>query len=188
MPSVNSQNIITVLPQYINIIRGQQWNATITLHKNYVGNTIDIGASTNVIVEYVNSNNTIFKTQSKSGGNLIYGGSNTDNKNKISLSLSGTETLGLPLEDNNVNGEVLIRVKVTQQISEVTLPLLKVGNIYDAGDQIGDVVASRYSIPSTVYSVKHAGVNYNNTTPAQGELVFNSDIPSQISRFKIALK
>ena len=130
MPSVNSQNIISVLPQYINIIRGQQWNATITLHKNYVGNTIDIGSSSNVIIEFVNSNNAIFKTQSKANGNLVYGNSNTDGRNQISLSLTGSETLGLPLEANNVNGEVWVRVKVTQQISEVTLPLLKLGNIY----------------------------------------------------------
>lgn len=91
MPSVNSQNIITVLPQYINIIRGQQWNATITLHKNYVGNTIDIGASANVVIEYVNSNNAIFKTQSKSAANLVYGNSTSDARNQISLSLTGTE-------------------------------------------------------------------------------------------------
>ena len=137
MPSVNSQNIIAVLPSTINIIRGQQWNASITLHKNYVGNTIDIGASSEVKVEFVNTNNSIFKTLTKTGGTLIYGASNTDDRNKISLELTGSETLALPLEDDNVSGEVWVRVRVTESISEVVLPLLKLGQVYDAGDQIG---------------------------------------------------
>ena len=39
MPNVNSQGIIAVSPEIINIIRGQQANVTITLHKDFVGTT-----------------------------------------------------------------------------------------------------------------------------------------------------
>ena len=86
MPSVNSQGIIAVVPQYINIIRGQQANFTVTLHKNYVGNMINIGAITEVVAEYVNTDNQIFKTQSKTAGTLTYGAANGDTQNQISIS------------------------------------------------------------------------------------------------------
>ena len=70
MPNVNSQGIIAVSPEIINIIRGQQANVTITLHKDFVGNGITIGAITDVVVEYVNTDNQVFKTQSKQNANL----------------------------------------------------------------------------------------------------------------------
>lgn len=189
MPSVNSQGIIAVVPQYINIIRGQQANITVTLHKNYVGNLINIGAITEVVAEYVNTDNQIFKTQSKTASTLTYGAANGDTQNQISIELSASETAALPLEDNNVNGEVWVRFKVTEGISEVVLPILKLGNVYDAGDTIGDIVASRYGVPSTVYSVAGADLTYyNNNNPTQGQIIFNSDLPDQVTRFKIALK
>ena len=131
MPSVNSQGIIAVVPQYINIIRGQQANFTVSLHKNYVGNAINIGAITEVVAEYVNTNNQIFKTESKSAGTLTYGAANGDTQNQISIALTPSETAALPLEDNNVNGECWVRFKVTEGVSEVVLPILKIGNVYD---------------------------------------------------------
>ena len=162
MPSVNSQGIIVVSPQFINIIRGQQANITISLHKNYVGNSINIGAITEVVAEYVNTDNQIFKTETKTGGTLTFGAANGDTQNQISIGLTPSETAALPLEDNNVNGECWVRLKVTEGISEVVLPILKLGNVYDAGDTIGDIVASRYGVPSTVYSVAGASLNYFN--------------------------
>ena len=189
MPNVNSQGIIAVSPEIINIIRGQQANVTITLHKDFVGNGITIGAITDVVVEYVNTDNQVFKTQSKQNANLVFGAANTDAKNQISITLSASETAALPLEDNNVNGECFIRLKVTEGISEVTLPMLKIGNVYDAGDVIGDIVASRYGMPSTVYSVGAVSQGgYNGVNPTQGQILFNSSIPSQVTEFKLALK
>ena len=85
MPSVNSQGIIVVSPQFINIIRGQQANITISLHKNYVGNSINIGAITEVVAEYVNTDNQIFKTETKTGGTLTFGAANGDTQNQISI-------------------------------------------------------------------------------------------------------
>ena len=125
MPSVNSSGIIAVSSEYINIIRGQQASITVSLHKNYVGNQINIGAITEVIAEYVNTDNQIFKTQSKTGNNLVYGAANGDTQNQISLSLTAQETAALPLNDNNVNGECWIRLKVTEGISQAVLPILK---------------------------------------------------------------
>ena len=108
----NSSGIIAVSSEYINIIRGQQASITVSLHKNYVGNQINIGAITEVIAEYVNTDNQIFKTQSKTGNNLVYGAANGDTQNQISLSLTAQETAALPLNDNNVNGECWIRLKL----------------------------------------------------------------------------
>jgi hypothetical protein len=189
MPSVNSSGIIAVSAEYINIIRGQQASITISLHKDYVGNAINIGAITDVVAEYVNTDNQIFKTESKSANTLTYGAANSDQMNQISISLSASETAALPLNDNNINGECWVRFKVTEGISEVVLPILKLGNVYDAGDQIGEIVASRYGVPSTVYSV--AGANntyYANNNPSQGQIIFNAPLPSQVTKFKIALK
>ena len=108
MPSVNKQQLIAVIPQYSNVIRGQQSAATITLHKNYVGNSINIGAITDVKVEYLNNDLTVFKTESKSDSKLTFGSRET--RNAISVSLTGDQTLALTLDDNNINGEVWIRV------------------------------------------------------------------------------
>ena len=140
MPSVNKQQLIAVLPQYSNIIRGQQSAATITLHKDYVGNSIDIGAITDVKVEYLNNDLSVFKTESKSDSKLTYGGSNSEQRNAISLSLTGAETLALTLDDNNINGEAWVRVTITEGTGPVTLPLLKYGNVYNPGQAIGDTV------------------------------------------------
>ena len=189
MPSVNSSGIIAVSSEYISIIRGQQASHTISLHKNFVGNAINIGAITEVVAEYVNTDNQIFKTESKTANTLVFGAANGDTQNQISISLTAAETAALPLNDNNVNGECWVRLKVTEGISEVVLPILKIGNVYDAGDQIGDIVASRYGVPSTVYSVAGANNTYfANNNPSQGQIIFNAALPSQVTKFKIALK
>ena len=174
MPSVNKQQLIAVIPQYSNVIRGQQTAATITLHKDYVGNSIDIGAITNVKVEYLNNDLAVFKTELKSDSTLTFGAG--ESKNAISLSLTGSETLALTLDDNNINGEVWARITITEGISPVALPLLKLGNVYNPGQEIGDTVASRYSMPSTVYKLKDLGTTYANANPAAGGLFFNSEI------------
>ena len=186
MPSVNKQQLIAVIPQYSNVIRGQQSAATITLHKNYVGNSINIGAITDVKVEYLNNDLTVFKHESKSDSKLTYGAG--ENKNAISVNLTGDESLALTLDDNNINGEVWIRVTITEGISPVVLPLLKYGNVYNPGQEIGDLVASRYAMPSTVYKVQNLGVDFSTSNPAGGQIFFNSDLPSQVSKIKIAVK
>ena len=186
MPSVNKQQLIAVLPEYSNVIRGQQDSATITLHKDYVGNTIDIGSITNVKVEYLNNDLVVFKTQSKLNATLTYGTGETGNA--IAISLSGDETLALTLDANNINGEVWVRVTVQEGISPVVLPMLKLGNVYDAGANIGDTVASRYTMPSTVYGIKDLGDGYSSLNPAQGELFFNSAVPAQVSKIKVGIK
>ena len=186
MPSVNKQQLIAVLPEYSNVIRGQQDAATITLHKDYVGNSINIGSITNVKVEYLNNDLVAFKTQEKTLGTLTYGSG--ESRNAISVSMTGDETLALTLDANNINGEVWVRLTVTEGISPVALPLLKLGNVYDAGANIGDMVASRYGMPSTVYGIKDLGSEYDGSNPAQGQIFFNSDLPSQVSKIKIAVK
>ena len=128
MPSVNKQQLIAVLPEYSNVIRGQQDAATITLHKDYVGNSIDIGSITDVKVEYLNNDLTVFKTQSKVNATLTSGSG--ESRNAISLSMTGDETLALTLDANNINGEVWARITITEVISPVVLPLLKLGNVY----------------------------------------------------------
>ena len=109
MPSVNSSGIIAVSSEYISIIRGQQASHTISLHKNFVGNAINIGAITEVVAEYVNTDNQIFKTESKTANTLVFGAANGDTQNQISISLTAAETAALPLNDNNVNGECWVR-------------------------------------------------------------------------------
>ena len=183
MPSVNSQNIILVAPEVINIVRGQQAQATVTLHQNYVGNELSIGAANEVILEFYNTNNVLFKTESKQAGTLNWG-----NTNQISVELTGQETLALPMMDNNVQGEVFIRVKVTLSVSEVILPTMKIGNVYDAGKNIAEVTFSRYGVPSAVYKVSHLGLaDYGNTNnrPTQGQILFNSANPSQVTRIML---
>ena len=186
MPSVNKQQLIAVLPEYSNVIRGQQDAATITLHKDYVGNPLNIGSIIDVKVEYLNNDLTIFKTQSKANATLTFGSG--ESRNAISLSMTGTETLALTLDANNINGEVWARVTITEGISPVVLPLLKLGNVYNPGQSIGDTVASRYGMPSTVYGIKDLGNQYDGSNPAAGQIYFNSDIPSQVSKIKLAVK
>ena len=187
MPNVTNQNLHVVLPSLINIIRGQQMSAKVTLHKNFVGNPLIVGQLNDCIVEYVDVNDQIIKTQSKAANNLIFGVVTGDKANEISIEMTAGETAALAFAANNINGELYIRLKIKEGISEVLMPKLKVGNVYDAGDQIGDIVASRFTVPSTVYKIKALGSSsYNATMPAQGEIVFNSDAPSQISKVKIA--
>lgn len=66
--------------------------------------------------------------------------------------------------------------------------MLKLGNVYDAGANIGDTVASRYTMPSTVYGIKDLGDGYSSLNPAQGELFFNSAVPAQVSKIKVGIK
>ena len=189
MPNVTNQNLHIVLPSLINIIRGQATSAKVTLHKNYVGNPLIVGQLNNCVVEYVDVNDQVIKTQSIAANNLIFGNVTSDKANEISLELTATETAGLAFAANNISGELYVRLRITEGISEVLMPKLKVGNVYDAGDQIGDIVASRFTVPSTVYKVRHLGsADYPTVNPAQGELVFNSEVPSQISRVKVANK
>ena len=189
MPNVTNQNLHIVLPSLINIIRGQAMSAKVTLHKNFVGNPLIVGQLSECVVEYIDVNNQVFKTQSIGANNLIFGNVTGEKANEISIELTAGETAGLAFSANNINGELFVRFKITEGISEVLMPKLKIGNVYDAGDQIGDIVASRFTVPSTVYKVKHLGsAQYNSMMPAQGELVFNSEVPSQISKVKVANK
>ena len=183
MPNVTSQNLFAVLPSMINVIRGQATSAKVTLHKNYVGNPLPVALQNNVIVEYINSDNVVFKTESLSASNLIHG--TGDLANQISLEITANETAALNFSDTGIQGELYVRISITQSAQTIVLPKLKVGNVYDAGDQIGEIVASRFTVPSTVYKIK-ALDNYSSTMPGSGEMVFNSATPSSVTMVKIA--
>ena len=53
MPNVTSQSLFAVLPSMINIIRGQATSANVTLHKNFVGNSLPVALMNEVVVEYI---------------------------------------------------------------------------------------------------------------------------------------
>ena len=185
MPNVTSQNLFAVLPSMINIIRGQATSAKVTLHKNYVGNALPIAMQNNVIVEYINSDNVVFKTESVTPipSSLIYG--TGELANQISIEVTAQESAALNFSASGIQGELYIRISITQASQTVVLPKLKVGNVYDAGDQIGDIVASRFTVPSTVYKIK-ALDNYAATMPGAGEMIFNSATPASITMVKIS--
>ena len=183
MPNVTSQNLFAVLPSMINIIRGQATSAIVTLHKNYVGNPIPVALLNDCKVEYIDGNNQVVKTQSLGANNLIHGSGET--ANQISIEITASESAALNLSQAGISGELFVRITITEAASEVVLPKLKIGNIFDAGDNIGEIVASRFTVPSTVYKIK-ALSNYSSTHPGSGEMVFNSSVPSQITMVKVA--
>ena len=185
MPNVTSQTLFVVLPSMINIIRGQATSCKVTLHKNYVGNALPVHLLQAIEVDYIDSEGTVVKTQSKAAANLIYGSGEL--ANQISLELTAEESAALDLSPANIQGELYLKFRITESISTVIMPNLKAGNIYDAGDQIGDIVASRFSVPSTVYKIQSLGTTaFANNNPGSGEMIFNSEIPSQITMVKVA--
>ncbi len=183
MPNVTSQNLFAVLPSMINIIRGQATSAKVTLHKNYVGNSLPIALQKDVKVEYIDGNNLVFKTESVSAQNLIFGTGELNNQ--MSIEVTAQESAALNLSEAGISGELYVRITVTLAADTVVLPKLKIGNVFDAGDQIGEIVASRFTVPSTVYKIK-ALDNYANTNPGAGEMVFNSITPSQVTMVKVS--
>jgi hypothetical protein len=169
----------------INIIRGQATSANVTLHKNYVGNALPVGLQNEVVLEYIDGNNTVIKTQSLGAANLNFGSNATSNE--VSIEITAVESAALNLSDAGIQGELFVRFSITEAASVVVLPQLKIGNIFDAGDNIGDIVASRFSVPSTVYTIKGLSTPfYASNNPAAGEIIFNSEIPSQISMVKVS--
>ena len=183
MPNVTSQNLFAVLPSMINIIRGQATSAKVTLHKNYVGNSLPIALQNDVKVEYIDGNNLVFKTESASAQNLIYGTGELNNQ--MSIEVTAAESAALNLSEAGISGELYVRITITLAANTVVLPKLKIGNVFDAGDQIGEIVASRFTVPSTVYKIK-ALDNYAATMPGAGEMVFNSITPSQVTMVKVS--
>ena len=115
MPNVTSQNLFAVLPSMINIIRGQATSAKVTLHKNYVGNPLPIALQSNVMVEYIDGDNVVFKTESTALQNLIYGTGELNNQ--MSIELSSAESAALNLSETGVSGEFYIRISITQASS-----------------------------------------------------------------------
>ena len=170
MPNVTSQNLFVVLPSMINIIRGQATSANVTLHKNYVGNALPVGLQNEVVLEYIDGNNTVIKTQSLGAANLNFGSNATSNE--VSIEITAQESAALNLSDAGIQGELFVRFSITEASSIVILPQLKIGNIFDAGDNIGDIVASRFSVPSTVYTIKGLSTPfYASNNPAAGEII-----------------
>ena len=108
MPNVTSQNLFAVLPSMINIIRGQATSAKVTLHKNYVGNALPIAMQNNVIVEYINSDNVVFKTESVTPipSSLIYG--TGELANQISIEVTAQESAALNFSASGSQGELYI--------------------------------------------------------------------------------
>ena len=151
MPNVTSQSLFAVLPSMINIIRGQATSANVTLHKNFVGNSLPVALMNEVVVEYIDGNNQVIKTQSLGANNLVHGTGET--ANQIAIELTAEESAALNLSQAGISGELYIRISLTEASNIVVMPKLKVGNIFDAGDNIGEIVASRFTVPSTVYKL-----------------------------------
>ena len=103
MPNVTSQNLFVVLPSMINIIRGQATSANVTLHKNYVGNALPVGLQNEVVLEYIDGNNTVIKTQSLGAANLNFGSNATSNE--VSIEITAVESAALNLSDAGIQGE-----------------------------------------------------------------------------------
>ena len=119
MPNVTSQNLFAVLPSMINVIRGQATSAKVTLHKNYVGNPLPIALQSNVMVEYIDGDNVVFKTESTALQNLIHGTGELNNQ--MSIELSSAESAALNLSETGVSGEFYIRISITQASSTCLL-------------------------------------------------------------------
>ena len=184
MPTVSNQNIIAVLPELARIIRGQANSVNISLHQNFVGNQLNIGLSDNVKVDLYNIDNQVVVSYSKSEGTLTYGTPNSENQGAISLSLSGEQTASLPFGDNNLQGAIRAKIFVTLGSQLIQLPTLKLANIYDAGQEIGDIVASRFTLPGSVYDIKSFVIG---DKPSAGEIVLNDQDPSGVTKIRVAL-
>ena len=184
MPTVSNQNLIVVLPELARIVRGQSSSIGITLHQDHVGNQLNIGITDNVIVDVYNAENQLIYSVSKSNGTLLFGAANTDLRGAISLEFSAEQTAALPFGDLNFHGAIKCKITVVRGITQTQLPTLKLANIYDAGDKIGDIVASRFTLPGAVYKVKSLS---STDKPAGGELVVNDEDPNGVTKIRIAL-
>ena len=185
MPTASNQSIIVVLPAVIRIVRGQATSVNFTIHKDYIGNQLNITNAAEVKVELINSSLSVFKTLKKSDGTLTYGAPNSDYQGEVSIPLTAEETAALPLSANNINGEVWARFSITQSINEVLMPKIKFANIFDAGENVSaGIVASRFTLPAPVYSLKSSTIG---DTVAHGEIVTNSLAPGNITQIKFSV-
>lgn len=178
MPTATSQNIIVVLPEVKRVIRGQATSVNFVIHKDYIGNQLNISNATEVKVELIDNNLTVFKTLKKTDGTLSYGAANSSAQGEVSIPLTAEETATLPLASNNINGEVWARFTVTQSINQVVLPKIKWADIFDAGQNVSSgIVASRFTLPAPVYTLKSGTIS---DIVVYGEIVTNSLVLANI--------
>jgi hypothetical protein len=184
MPTVSNQNIIAVLPELARIIRGQANSVKISLHQDYIGNQLNIGVTNEVKVELYNTSNELVVSFAKSLGTLTYGETNGEQRGEINIPLTAQQTAALPFNTENISGILKARIYVTLFNQIVELPSIKLANIYDAGKVIGDIVASRFTLPGSVYKVKSLAISEK---PAAGEIIINDSNPSGVTKIRIAI-
>ena len=66
MPSVNSNDLILLIPELVNINRGVSSTFQLTLHQNFVGNFADIVNLNDLTIKVVNNAGSTVKTLKKS--------------------------------------------------------------------------------------------------------------------------
>ena len=93
MPSVISNNFILQIPELVLVNRGVQSLITVSLHRDFLGNLVDIVNLNDVTVKVINNVGTTVKIFKKSDSTLTYGSGST--KGRLILSLSSTETKNL---------------------------------------------------------------------------------------------
>ena len=183
MPTVSNQNILVVLPELARIIRGQSNSIALTLHQDYVGNQLNIGITDNVLIDVFNSENQLIYSASKLNSSLVYGAPNSDQQGAVQLAFTAEQTAALPFGDL-AQGAIKCKITVVLGITEVKLPTLKLANVYSGGDQIGEVFASRFTLPGSVYKVKSLSIL---DKPAAGEIIVNDEDPSGITKIRVAI-
>ena len=180
MPSVNRQNVYLILEDKKTIIRGQSQTIVLDLHRNYVGNLIDLNQIYDLTYKLNSSNGAEIKTGSFRLGTVSVGIGDT--QGQMSFTITGTETLNLPSGDLEI--DVVLTDASGQGFNAVTiLPKLKVATIANAGETLPDgSIAGRIVTPNVIYSVKSFSEVAN---PAPSEIILNSDRPVAVNRIRL---
>jgi hypothetical protein len=175
MASVSSNNLILVIPEYLEIVRGQALSGSITLHQNYVGNPLNIGTLNDLTLQIFDDKDTLIKSYNKVAGNLSYGTGSSNAQGTLNFTLTGAETLTMS------KGDVHIVVTTVFPINSYVLPKLKIGRTFDSGEVMpSGALAGRFTVPAPVYSVR--SFSYGSDLPALGEVVMNVTNPASVTK------
>ena len=152
MPSVNRQSIFLILAEHKTVIRGQAQTFLLKLHREYIGNLIDLNLVDNVEFKIFDSAGVQVKAGSRKTGSVTVGvGANIG---QMQFDITGAETLNLP------SGDIKVEVIVTDATGlnfekRTILPKLKLGTITNAGETLPDgSIAGRFVSPSIIYKIK----------------------------------
>ena len=150
MATVSSQNWILVSPEYLTFVRGQAKTGTLTLHQNYVGNQVNIGTLVNLTLNIYDEDYVLVKTFSKNATTLSFGTGSTDSEGLINYNLTDLETAALK------KGDVWAEVIIVNPINTYTLPKVRLGRTFDAGETLpGAGLAGRFTVPAPVFARRH---------------------------------